>query len=116
MRDGPLSIERSTSAELGIETMRLTGALTLATLFDLQEALRVDPKPKTIIDLTGVPYMDSAGLGALLSFHASCKRTGREYALVGMSPRVHTMFAASKVDRLVAMFPTAREAENSFSK
>lgn len=116
MRDGPLNIERNTSGELGIETMRLTGPLTLSTLFDLQEALRVDPKPKTIIDLSGVPYMDSAGLGALLSFHASCKRTGREYALVGMTPRVHTMFSASKVDKLVTLFPTAREAENYFGK
>jgi hypothetical protein len=51
-----------------------------------------------------------------LSFHASCKRTGREYALAGMAARVYTMFAASKVDKLVNFYPTLREAEAFLAK
>jgi anti-sigma B factor antagonist len=115
MKDGPLQIERLTDAEKGIETMTLTGPLTLATLFELQEAIRLNPQPKTIINLAGVPYIDSAGLGAILSFHAACQRTGRRYALVAMPPRVKTMFAASKVDALLNILPTAKEAEQSLS-
>jgi anti-sigma B factor antagonist len=110
MKDGPLVIERSTDAESGIETLKLTGPLTLATLFDLQEAIRLNPQPKTILDLAGVPYMDSAGLGAILSFHASCQRTGRKYTLAAVPQRVLTMFAASKVDSLVKISPTAAAA------
>jgi anti-anti-sigma factor len=94
----------------------LTGPLTLATLFDFQEAVRQTPQLKTIIDLSEVKYIDSAGLGALLSFHGACKRNGRNYALVGMSPRVHTLFTASKVDKLVHIFPNARAAEESLGK
>jgi anti-sigma B factor antagonist len=77
----------------------------------MQESLRKDPQPNTIIDLSGVPYMDSAGLGALLSFHGSCKRAGRNYVLAAMAPRVHTMFSASKVDRLVNIARSIAEAE-----
>ena len=116
MKDGRLSIERIPSATEGLETMKLTGPLTLATLFEMQESLRKDPQPNTIIDLSGVPYVDSAGLGALLSFHASCKRAGRNYVLAAMAPRVHTMFSASKVDRLVNIAPSLAEAEVFLAK
>ncbi len=91
--------------------MKLTGPLTLSTLFHMQESLRHNPQPNTIIDLSGVPYVDSAGLGALLSYHASCKRSGRNYVLAAMAPRVQTMFSASKVDRLVNIASTLADAE-----
>ena len=106
-----MSIERIPSATEGLETMKLTGPITLSTLFEMQESFRKNPQPKTIIDLSGVPYMDSAGLGALLSFHGSCKRTGRNYVLAAMAPRVYTMFSASKVDRLVNIASSVAEAE-----
>lgn len=116
MRDGELHIEREVVSEKGYELMKLNGPLTLSTLFELQESLRKDPSQRTIIDLSGVPYIDSAGLGALLSFHASCKRSGRTYAIAAMPARVYTMFAASKVDKLVHLCPTMIEAESFLSK
>jgi anti-sigma B factor antagonist len=111
MREGPLLIERTKNENNGIETLRLKGPLTLATLFEFQAATKLDPSAKVIIDLGGVPYVDSAGLGAILSFHASCRRSNRKYALVAMTPRVYTMFSASKVDKLVQLSPSVSEAE-----
>jgi anti-sigma B factor antagonist len=115
MKDGPLQIERMMDANNGIATLTLTGPLTLSTLFDLQEAIRMDPQPKTIVNLAGVPYIDSAGLGALLSFHAACHRTGRRYSLAEIPPRVLTMFSASKVDSLVNISTTVEDAVKSLA-
>lgn len=112
MRDGPLLIERTTDESTGIEILRLKGPLTLSTLFDFQEAIRHDPKPKTIVELSGVAYMDSAGLGCILSFHASCRRSGRDYVVAGLTPRVYTIFAASKLEKLVHIAPTLQDAEH----
>jgi anti-sigma B factor antagonist len=116
MQQGALTIERVANIEKGYEMMKLAGPLTLATLFDLQESFRTQPSQKLIIDLSRVPYIDSAGLGALLSFHASCKRAGREYALAAMPARVYTVFAASKVDKLMHLCPTVEAAEAFLSK
>jgi len=116
MREGALTIERVVNQEKGYEMMKLAGPVTLATLFELQESLRSFPSQKMIIDFSGVPYIDSAGLGALLSFHASCKRSGREYALAAMPARVYTVFAASKVDKLVHLYPTLEAAEVFLAK
>jgi anti-sigma B factor antagonist len=115
MRDGPLLIDRTTDDQNGIDTLRLKGPLTLSTVFQFQEAIRADPKAKTIVELSGVVYMDSAGLGSILSFHAACKRSDRRYALVGLTPRVYTMFFASKVDKLVHIVPTIKDAEQLLS-
>jgi anti-anti-sigma factor len=111
MREGPLLIERTKNQDNEIETLHLKGPLTLATLFEFQAATKLDPTAKLIIDLGGVPYLDSAGLGAILSFHAACRRNSRKYALVGMTPRVYTIFTASKVDKLVQLCPSVGEAE-----
>jgi anti-sigma B factor antagonist len=111
MREGPLLIERTKNESNGIETLLLKGPLTLATLFEFQDAIKLDPAAKLIIDFSGVAYVDSAGLGAILSFHAACRRQNRKYVLVGMTTRVYTMFSASKVDKLVQMAPSISDAE-----
>lgn len=115
MRDGPLEIDRKIDENTGVELLTLTGPLTLATLFELQEAIRLDPQAKTILDLKGVPYIDSAGLGAILSLHASCQRTGRRYALAAVPPRVLTMFSASKVTSLINISETLEDAAKSLA-
>ncbi len=110
MRDGRLIIEKVQAAD-DLVIVKVVGPLTLANLSELQDAVGADPSTKTVIDLAGVPYIDSAGLGALLSFHASCKRAGRHYALAALAPRVQTMFSASKVDKLVNLSATVADAE-----
>lgn len=96
-----------------VEYLKITGPLTLGNLFDFQDAVRKATTPKTLIDLSGVPYMDSAGLGAILGFHASCNRNGHKYAICGAASRLETMFQVSKVHDIIHLFPTVQEAEAS---
>src|SRR5580700_7882907 len=85
-------VEREPSKVPNVEVFRLIGPFVLGTMFDFQASLR-DPAVKgVIIDLSGVPYIDSAGLGVLLGQWSHTQRGGYKYALVGMSPRVHTIF------------------------
>ena len=67
--------------------------------------------PKTILDLSRVTYMDSAGLGAILSFHASCNRHEHKYAIAGASQRLMTLFEVAKVIGFLNLYPTLAEAE-----
>ena len=64
LTDGPLTIDRRDGKNPGTRVFSLTGPLTLRNLFELQTELRGSaPPPLTVIDLTAVPYMDSAGMG-----------------------------------------------------
>src|ERR1700678_22707 len=77
-------IERSPGSAGDITILVLKGPLTLATLFDFQAALRQPDLKSVIIDFSGVPYVDSAGLGMVLSHWAHTQRIGVKFAVAGV--------------------------------
>ena len=74
----PLTLESVAGQAPGCRILRLNGPLTLASLFEFQNTLRTDPPPALILDLTGVPYMDSAGMGAIINYFVSSQRAWPE--------------------------------------
>jgi anti-sigma B factor antagonist len=106
---------RDANGPNGIRTLHLDGPLTLNTLFEFQQIVRQGEPHALIISLAGVPYIDSAGLGAILGAYASCMRHGRQFALVNISQRVLTLLRTSRVDTLVPRFETVEAAEFEFT-
>lgn len=111
----PLTIESVPGQAPGSRILRLTGPLTLSQLFDFQTALRTDPPPALILDLTGVPYMDSAGMGAIINYFVSSQRNGRKLVVAGVNGRVLELFRMTKVEGLLTMKATVAEAEQAIS-
>lgn len=99
----------------GALCIAVKGALTLKQIFEFQDLIRRDQSNNLILDVSGVSYMDSAALGAILGAYASCERTGRRFALAGMSPRVLTLFEVAGVDKLVPRFDSVEAAERSLA-
>ena len=95
--------------------LRLAGPLTLATLFLLQEKLREIGNADTVIDVSQVPYIDSAGLGTILGHWAHTQRTGHKFALTGVSPRIDVLLEITKVNTVLPMFKTAEDADRAFT-
>jgi anti-anti-sigma factor len=110
-----IQIERTPGSASDVTILTLKGPLTLGTLFDFQTVLR-DPELKsTIIDFAGVPYMDSGGLGVVLSHWAHTQRHGSKFALVAMSEKVRVILEMTGVNKLLPQYPTAADAEHAFS-
>ena len=107
----PLKIDSEIAS--GFRVFRLTGPLTMADLFEFQDTARSDSEHPILIDLTGVPYMDSAGLGAIL---ASCQRTGRKFGITGATERIQTLFKVSHVDGLIPSFDSLEAAASEIAK
>ena len=93
----------------------LQGPLTIGTVFEFQTATRQPDLKSTIVDFSGVPYMDSVGLGALLSHWAHSQRIGVQFAAVGISERVRVLLDMSRVSTILPTFPTVADAEQAFS-
>jgi anti-anti-sigma factor len=110
-----LKIEALPGIHEGIRILRLTGPFTLRDVFDFQKICRSCNDPVTLIDLTEVPYMDSASLGAIISLHTSSQRNQRHYALVGVSERLRTLFNVGGVDGLLVTYPSLEEAQQKFA-
>jgi anti-sigma B factor antagonist len=106
-----LKIESLPDSREGVRIFRLTGPFTLPGIFEFQSLVRNSDDPVIIVDLTAVPFMDSAALGAIMYLHASRARRKDDYALVGVNERLHTMFQVGGVDEILVTYPTVAEAE-----
>src|ERR1700722_13041676 len=110
-----IQIQRTPGSANGVTILSLTGPLTITTLFDFQTAVRQPDLKSTIIDFSGVPYIDSAGLGLVLSHWAHTQRIGVKFAAVGISERVRVLLDITGVSKLLPQYPTAADAERAFS-
>ncbi len=99
----------------GQRVITLSGPLTLTTLFEFQDVVRGEVARVVILDLTEVPFMDSAGLGSILNAHVSCAKNGRRLALAGVSNRIRALLELTGVEKVLTTFPTAQEAQESLA-
>jgi len=113
MATEPVRLEAVDGSRAGLRILRLSGPLTLHTLFPFQEAVRADKAATLILDLTAVPWVDSVGIGSLVGAYVSRQRDGRKLALVGVSERVSAALSVSQLTTLFPMFKTVEAAEKS---
>ena len=106
---------QTTVGPAGACIIQVLGPFTLQNVFEFQSAARKETERAIIVDLSQVPYMDSAGLGSILGLFASCQRTRRGFALAGACGRVQTLLQVAKADRIVAAFETVGAAEAQLS-
>jgi anti-anti-sigma factor len=109
-----IQIRRTAGSANDVTIITLHGPLTIKTLFDFQMAIRQPDVKSTIIDFTGVPYMDSAGLGLVLSHWAHTQRIGAKFAVVGIPERVLVLLEMTGVHKVLPCFPSAADAEQAF--
>jgi anti-sigma B factor antagonist len=105
--ESPLTFARNDKAN-GTSVFRIVGPLTIRNLFEIQAALRTDPLPQvTVVDLSEVPYMDSAGMGVIVNSYVHSINHGAQFFAVGVCDRVRALFEVTRVDKLIPMRDTA---------
>ena len=115
------AIERTEGKTPGTVIFRLTGPFTardmygtlspdtLRNTFELGED--GEQHPLHILDLTEVPYIDSAGLGLIVSHYVRCQSRGVRLVVAGASPRVVQLFELTHVDQFFPRVATVEEAD-----
>jgi anti-anti-sigma factor len=113
MPSDKLVVESVPGSKAGESIVKLNGPLVLNTLFGFQDTMQQLTGNLTMIDLEGVPYVDSAGLGSLVKFFVSYKRHGRKLILVAPCEQVQSLMSMTKVETLFEIFPTIADAQRS---
>ncbi len=116
MASEKMQILPSQGAREGQKILSLKGPLTIQTTFDFQSAARAETSPILIIDLSEVPFVDSAGLGALVGAHVTAQRASREIAFVGVNSRVKALMDMTHVGQLFRIYPTVQDAQADLPK
>ncbi len=96
----------------GVRVLELNGPVTLRTLFEFQDAIRAANPGNLILDFTGVEYMDSAGLGAVLEAHVTYQRRGKHLFLVGLSSRIETLLEVTHTDQILIRKASMEDAKH----
>jgi anti-sigma B factor antagonist len=69
---------------------------------------------KVLIDFTETGYIDSSGLGALVSLSKKLRDTGGELRLAGLNEDLRTLFELTKLDSLFNIADTTDQALAAF--
>ena len=113
MSHDSLQIDDQPGTLPGQRVLRLDGALVMTTIFEFQAIVRADSSRALIIDFAKVPYVDSAGIGALVGAYVTRQKGGRTLALVSVSDRIHNALKVTRVDQFFRFFDSVSTAEEA---
>ena len=116
MPQEPLVIEDLPGPKDGQRILRLTGPLTMSSLFDFQSKVRTNTSRVLLLDFTNVPYVDSAGIGVMVGAYVSHQKDGRSLYLIGVNERVMNALKVTHVEkffRFVGSLTAAEQAINA---
>jgi len=69
---------------------------------------------RLILDLAGVDYIDSAGLGTLVALATSVRQAGGQFKLVNLTTRVHDLMQITRLSTIFEVYDDLEKARLSF--
>ncbi len=106
-----------TTNEAGVTIIRIAGQLIVGNRQELkalvQEGLDRGER-KFLIDCSETGYIDSSGLGALVSLAKKVREQGGELRIAGLNEDLRSLFELTKLDTLFPISPTPAEALAGF--
>ncbi|MFQ5612464.1 MAG: STAS domain-containing protein [Anaerolineae bacterium] len=96
-----------------IRLVRLEGRLDAAGSPEVRDKLRslaAQEQPKLIIDLSQVSFIDSSGLGALVSGLKAARQQNGDILLAGAQQQAQTLFKLTMLDQIFKVYDSPEEA------
>ena len=104
----------------GVSVLDLSGKIVLGEgdgqVRERIKDLLSDGQKKILLNLGDVTYVDSAGLGALISSYTTTKREGAQLKLVNLTKRIQDLLAITKLITVFDTYDNEQEAIESYSK
>ena len=102
-----------------ITVLDLKGKMTLGEgdelLKDKINSLLAAGKKKLVLNLEGVPYIDSAGLGEIVRTFTTVSRQGGSLKLLNLTKRIEDLLSITKLLTVFETFEAEADAIKSFS-
>lgn len=99
--------------EDGVVVLTLAGEVDVENAGKVRDAaLKLTERGanRLVVDLAGVEYMDSAGLGMLIGLHKRLREANGELALAALQPQVRKLFDITGLVRVVKICGEVSEA------
>ena len=114
-----MSMKLTTREVNGVTIVDLSGKITLGeggmTLRDEVRKLLAKGSKKIVLNLAEVNYIDSSGLGELVSSYTSVKNSGGELKLLNLTSRVRDLLVITKLVTVFDVKDDEAAAVSSFA-
>lgn len=80
-----------------------------------QEVAQLAAGSQVVIDMSGVPFLDSSGLGALIGAIRRVRELGGNMAIACNRPSVEHLLRTTGFDRIVVLAETVEDAAGSLA-
>ncbi len=112
---------KMTSREVdGVTVVALDGRIVLGeesnALREKIKSMVAEGKKKVVLNMDGVTFIDSAGLGTLVAAHHSAKAQGASLRLCHLGTKFQEVLQITKLMTIFDVYNTEAEAVASFSK
>jgi anti-sigma B factor antagonist len=98
----------------GASVVAISGRLALGGETEKLEAavngLLARDRKKIVLDIAGLDYVDSSGVGMLVSCLTNVKKAGGELKVAGANPRIRRIFSMTGVESVLPMFDSVDAA------
>jgi anti-sigma B factor antagonist len=112
-----MEIAERTAGDVTI--LDVTGKMTLGEgdeiLKDKVHSLSLQGHKKIVLNLAGVPYIDSAGLGEIVRTYTTVSREGGSLKLLGLTKRITDLLSITKLLTVFETYDNEADAVRSFS-
>ena len=111
-----IDLELRTQTESGWGVLEVKGEVDLYTSPQLKEKVNdliEEGQTQLVIDLSGVGFMDSSGLGVLVTALKRAKERGGALALVSPEGSVHKVLTITGLDRVFPIHDSVAQATAS---
>lgn len=100
----------------GVTIITLHGDVDVARglgLRDLLGEVLGGPPGPVVVDLTDVRFLDSSGVGLLVTSHRRAEQDGRGFAVAGAGDAVRRTFQLTRTDRILTLHDSLDDALGS---
>ena len=94
----------------------MMGGEETTALHDKVKSLIADGTKKVVIDLKGVKWMNSSGLGVLMSCYGSLTSAGGQLKLASVADKVQSILMITKLIKFFDTYENAERAVASFQQ
>jgi anti-sigma B factor antagonist len=105
-----IEIDKLPGGTDALAVFRPRGKLNLETVNEFIQTLRPEPAQHLILDMGGVTFLDSAGVGALVSLFVNRRNHSKTFALARLAPQSTAVVTVAGLQNLLPIHKTLEDA------
>lgn len=111
MASNLLNVEKQAGSNESVAVYKATGKISLETVNEFIQQMRPEPAQHLVLDMSGVNFLDSAGVGSLVSLFVNRRNHGKTFAVAGLGSQPMAVVTVAGLQKLLPIRKTVEEAK-----